>query len=217
MSPIPAAPLLAPPSIQRGLAIAAEAWWEDPVRPRLGEEILLRWAALLNAWSDAEDLPLVVRKARDNRGHSLRHESGRTIVPSDNSPAHWALALAFNDVCPSLDEVRAMWAGDTIPIAMVMKAIERPAATYRCTRQTVEGPNAKGWKVAHIRDVGLGYTCDIERLPLRVLRDHFSRFLSPANMFLVPKAYAGVAETPEFIEIFRERVTSPNDALPGDA
>jgi hypothetical protein len=127
------------------------------------------------------------------------------------------LALAYNDLCPSLDEVKAMLAGDKIPIAMVMKAIERPGATYRCTRQTVEGPNARGWKVAHIRDVGLGYTCELERLPLSVLRDHFVRFLSPANMFLVPKAYAGVAETPEFIEVFGQRLAGATETLGEDA
>lgn len=165
MSPVPCAPAAAPESIRRGLGIAAAAWFEDPERPRLGTLILQRWNELLEAWCDAADMPLIIRKARDNRGHALRHESGRILVPSDNSPAHWALSLAYNDVCPSLDDVRAMWAEDKIPVAMVMKAIERPAAAYRCTRQTVEGPNAKGWKVAHIRDVGLGYNVRARAAP----------------------------------------------------
>jgi hypothetical protein len=95
-----------------------------------------------------------------------------------------------------------MLASDTIPVAMAFKAVERPAATYRCVRQSVCGPNEMGWKVGHIEDVGLGYTGALESLSIESLRAHFQRFLSPRNMFLVPMEYAGVAETPEFIEVF---------------
>ena len=92
---------------------------------------------------------------------------------------------------------------DEIPIAMAFSRIEKVEARYRCTRAMIHGPNAKGWKVAHIDDVGLGYSGPIDRVSIDSLGAHFKRFLAPANMFLVPKEYAGVAETPEFIEIFQ--------------
>lgn len=199
------APLAAPESIRIGLTTAATAWYDDPSRPRLSGSICERWGALLDEWAAAEELPLIVRKARGNRGHVLQHHSGRAIVPADNSPAHWSLSLAFADVCPTLDEVRSMLASDQVPVAMVFNADEKQGARYRCTRQSVRGPNQLGWKVAHIYDVGLGYTGALAGISLDALRNHMKRFLAPGNMFLVPKEYAGVAETPEFLEAFRQR------------
>jgi hypothetical protein len=205
MTRVPQAPLEAPRSIRDGLVAAATAWYDDSVRPRVETNVLRHWIGLIHEWSTAPDLPLLIRKARDNRGHALRHESGRTIVPTDNSPAHWSMALALCGSRPSLDEVRAMLAQDRVPVAMVIKVSEKAEARFRCTRQSTPGPNQMGWKVAHIEDVGLGYTDVLTTLPLSELQAHFVRFLSPSNMFLVPKAYAGIAETPEFVSAFRQR------------
>src|SRR5687767_15011479 len=109
MTRIPAAPQETPRSIRDGISAAARAWFKDPVRPRVSPEVLARWDELLTGWADAHDLPLLIRKARDNRGHALVHaETGRTLVPTDNSPAHWSVALALCGACPSLDEVREM-------------------------------------------------------------------------------------------------------------
>jgi hypothetical protein len=115
------------------------------------------------------------------------------------------MALALCGSRPSLNDVRAMFADDRVPVAMVIKASEKTQAKFRCTRQSSPGPNHMGWKVAHIEDVGLGYTDVLTTLPLSELQAHFVRFLSPSNMFLVPKAYAGIAETPEFVSAFRQR------------
>lgn len=205
---IPAAPNLAPASLREGITTAAKAWFDDPVRPRLDEEICERWTQLLDEWCEAVDLPLLIRKARDNRGQLIAHSSGRSYVPADNSPAHWSIALAHAGICPSVHEVREMFLTDRIPVAMVIKAAERVASKYRCTRQTAPGPNQLGWKVAHIQNVGLGSTQSVDSVPWEVLVAHFKRFLDPANMFLVPKAYAGVAETPEFLEAFRQRTSA---------
>ena len=98
-----------------------------------------------------------------------------------------------------------MLSDDQIPIAMALSAGERAGASYKCTRQAVPGPNQRGWKVAHIDEVGLGYSGSLETTSLVLLTDHMKRFLSPGNMFLVPKTYAGVAETPEFLSVFRTR------------
>jgi hypothetical protein len=94
---------------------------------------------------------------------------------------------------------------DHVPVALVIKASEKAQARFRCTRQSTPGPNQMGWKVAHIEDVGLGYTDVLTTLSLSELQAHFVRFLSPSNMFLVPKAYAGIAETPDFVAAFRQR------------
>jgi hypothetical protein len=203
---IPRAPDEVPPSIRNGLVVAARAWFDDPIRPRIAPDMLAAWDELLESWSADPTLPLLIRKARDNRGHALVHgSSGRTLVPTDNSPAHWSIALALCGACPSIQEVRDLFGSDRVPVAMVIKATEKLAARYRCTRTATIGPNQMGWKVAHIEDVGLGYTDVITAIQLPDLQAHFCRFLSPRNMFLVPKAYAGVAETPEFINAFRQR------------
>jgi hypothetical protein len=106
---------------------------------------------------------------------------------------------------PTLTDVRGIIDRDEIPVAMAFKRVEKDRAKFRCVRAMIEGPNAMGWKVAHVEDVGLGYSGPLELLSLEELGAHFKRFLSPANMFLVPKEYAGVAETPEFVEVFRAR------------
>ncbi len=131
--------------------------------------------------------------------------SGRILVPTDNSPAHWSMALALCGTCPTLEELRDLFSTDRVPVAMVIKASEKIEAKYRCTRQSTPGPNQMGWKVAHVDDVGLGYTDAVTLVDLRELKAHFVRFLSPSNMFLVPKAYAGIAETPDFVQAFRNR------------
>ena len=92
---------------------------------------------------------------------------------------------------------------DRIPVAMILKSIEKATATYRFTLGKVRTPNEYGWKVAHLNAVGLGNAGQLEAIPIAILRDRFVRFLSPRNMFLVPTAYAGLAELPEMCEAIR--------------
>ena len=197
------APSRAPSSIAESLVTAAKGWAADPLRPRIDPAVLAHWDTLMEQWVEAPDLPLFVRKAKDNRGHELTHRSGRILVPTDNSPAHWSVVSAFAGECPSLDDVRALLSRDQIPVAMVIKRAEKDGARYKCTRGSVRNPNELGWKVAHIDDVGLGYAGELLDITLPVLAAHHKRFLSPSNIFLVPKEYAGVAETLEFIKAFR--------------
>lgn len=203
MPGLASAPVKAPPSIKEGLVTAARGWAADPGRPRVTDSVLQYWDSLLEEWVHAEDLPLFVRKAKDNRGHVLRHSSGRAIVPTDNSPAHWSIVSAHLGICPTLDDVRRMLNADAIPVAMVISRAEKDGAQYRCTRGSIPNPNQLGWKVAHIDDVGLGYAGSLLDITIPMLAAHHKRFLAPSNIFLVPKDYAGVAETPEFIEAFR--------------
>lgn len=209
MPPLVSAPVRAPDSIAHGLALAARAWAVDPMRPRVAPEVLAHWDGLLDAWIAADDLPLYVRKSSENRGHALRHVSGRTIVPTDNSPAQWSCVLALQGGTPSLDDIRELVAADRIPVAMVLKRTEKEGARYRCSRSPVPNPNTLGWKVAHIENVGLGYGGPLLESPLPDLAAHHKRFLAPSNIFLIPKDYAGAAETPDFIEAFRAGRDAP--------
>ena len=139
----------------------------------------------------------------------MRHASGRTIVPTDNSPAQWSCVVALQGGKPTLDKVRALIAADGIPVAMILKKTEKEVAQYKCSRSPVPNPNTLGWKVAHIDAVGLGYGGPIVDMTVSSLAAHHKRFLSPSNIFLVPIEYAGAAETPDFTRAFREGRDAP--------
>jgi hypothetical protein len=162
--------------------------------------VLAHWDSLITQWSDDSSLPLLVRKPARNRGAVLLSRGGRMIIPTDNSPAQWTFALAVLGDTPSLAWVQEQLAADAIPMAMILKATERARAHYRCTLNRCANPNAAGWKVAHIVNVGLASSEPLEQITESRLREHFVRLMSPRNMFVVPSRYAGLGEVPEFCE-----------------
>jgi hypothetical protein len=179
----------------------AERWARDPTRPKIRSAVSKHWESLVSHWADGETLPLYVRKASGNRGSEVVHSSGRIIVPVDNSPAQWAFALALLGEVPSIEDVRLAIQGDRIPVAMVLKASERKASRFKCVLSQVANPNAAGWKVAHVRAIGLRDRTDVRHISEATLRQHFLQFMTPSNMFVVPLRYAGLAEIPEFCTV----------------
>jgi hypothetical protein len=67
--------------------------------------------------------------------------------------------------------VHEQLAADAIPMAMILKATERSSARYRCTLSRCANPNAVGWKVAHIINVGLASSTALEQMPEARLHD----------------------------------------------
>lgn len=177
-----------------------QAWAKSPSRPFPPASAVAHWSELLAAWATADDLPLFVRKHSNNRGSIIAHSTGRALVPCDNSPAHWAYVMASNGECPSLQDIRALLAKDAIPVAMIQKAIEKPSALYHCTLARRFNVNEFGWKLAHIQGVGLNNRTHISALPFERLTTHFLSLMSPANMFVVPLAWAGIAEIEAVIQ-----------------
>jgi hypothetical protein len=59
--------------------------------------------------------------------------------------------------------------------------------------------NELGYSVCHITHVGLRRVPLEERTEVELLA-HSLLFLSPVNMFVVPKEYAGLGELPEFVD-----------------
>ena len=151
----PIEPSKLPAEVACALQQIAIAWANHPMRPKPTAEVLEHWDKLIADWITDSSLPLFIRKAANNRGSVVSHSSGRTLIPCDNSPAHWALALAILGEMPVLSQVREMIDQDRIPIAMILKSQERAIAQFCCTLSQVVNPNSAGWKVAHIHAVGI--------------------------------------------------------------
>lgn len=169
-------------------------WAKSALRPQPPTHIVEQWANLLAEWVAADDMPLFVRKSSCSRGSVVVHESGRSLVPCDNSPAHWAYIKALREECPSLGEVKTLLANDDIPVAMIQKAKEKPSSQYHCILPKNFNINEFGWKLAHIEGVGLKNRAPLSSFPFVRLASHFRLLMSPANMFVVPLAWAGIAE-----------------------
>src|SRR5437899_1901216 len=106
-----------PPSMADLVVRLAELWAQAPERPQPTPRVRQHWDSLVPAWADDASLPLYIRKVNNNRGSVVVHASGRELVPTDNSPAQWAFALAVMGETPSLEDIRRATAEDQVPIA----------------------------------------------------------------------------------------------------
>ena len=202
-SEFPRAPDALPTDMAELVRRLAHLWAEEPSRPRPTLQVLEHWDSLIDRWSCEPSLPLYIRKYDNNRGSVISHPSGRSIVPTDNSPAQWAFAQAVLGERPSFGDLRRLIAADRVPVAMILPAKEEAAATYRCTLGKGVNPNAYGWKVAHVDAVGLSSRTDLLELPENTIQSHFRRLMTPRNMFAIPLRYAGLGELLEFCDAIR--------------
>ena len=132
-------------------------------------------------------LPLIIRKRDGNlkRGIIYLHPSGRRMISSDNAPAQWAFDRALSGSKLSLEQIREHLQQGKIPFAMP------------------QGLNQQGWKLCHIRDVGLNKRAPLPELPIERLIEHFICLILPSNHFLVTKQWSGFGEIPEVIDEVR--------------
>ncbi len=93
-----------------------------------------------------------------------------------------------------------MFAEDAIPVAMIRKAAEKASAKHRCTLSRQFSVNHHGWKLAHIQQIGLNERTAISEVPMNRLASHFRALMSPSNTFVVPLAWAGMAEVEPVIQ-----------------
>lgn len=187
-------------SLRDSLFELGKAWAIDPARPRISANTSAAWLKLIRNWIEEKDLPLFVRKHRNNRGARLVGMAGRTLVPTDNSPAQWAFACAYSGYCPAVGEVISLLEQGTLPIAMILKKDEQECAVYRGVRRNCLGTSANGWKLAHIDGVALEHRGSIETCPSPLIEAHFTRFMAPSNMLVVPAEWGGLAEVRAFVD-----------------
>jgi hypothetical protein len=103
---------------------------------------------------------------------------------------------------PELKDIKTWVAGDQIPVAMILKPAEQKVARYKCTLRKVSSPQSAGWKTAHIEGIGLSDRTAASDINEATLREHFRKFMSPSNMFVIPLKHGGLAELPEFYQSF---------------
>lgn len=193
--PLPECQKELPADLERLVIEFGRSWAKSPLRPAPDQETILHWKSLIECWATDESLPLLVRKHRDDRGVAIQHESGRILVPCDNSSAHWAFTQACAGVRPSIDDIRSLLENDRIPVAMIQKEKERQIASYHCRLSAEFNVNIRGWKLAHIRNVGIGRGgSHLSNIPMQHLVSKFVNFLSPENMFVMPIKWGGIAE-----------------------
>jgi len=203
---LPICPDKFPNALMRPARLLAKAWAESSLRPHPTEQNLKCWDTLVDTWIKAVDLPLLIRKSGNPHGSLIIHDSGRQLIPTDNSPAHWSFMKALLGIKIELGDVRKAFAHDNIPVAMVFKKPEKLIASYRCDLSSSDfiALNKNGWKIAHIERIGLRKKDDLKTISIDKLINHFRKFLSPSNMFLVPKIWAGLGELPEMAEAIKK-------------
>ena len=203
MIEVPTCPSPLPPDIQAPIEQFATAWAQSLVRPHPTKDQLEVWDRLIDAWIEDTTLPLFVRRFNEAlpRGSRLMHESGRYLVPTDNTPAHWAFSEACAASIHNLDQVRELLVADKVPIAMMLNASEKASAHHRGVGR--KGLlNDKGWKLCHVESVKVGRG-NVLKMPIGKLQEQFHRFMSPRNMFLIPLRLGGMGEVQEVIDAIR--------------
>jgi hypothetical protein len=173
------------------LADLGRRWAASPHRPRVSDEVLAAWDEVLQRWL-ASDLPLILRDGR-RRGEVVQHLTGRELVFGDNSPANWSFALALKGDVPDLTTFSRENIHQRVPLSFV--------AQGEAAKRNL---NKAGWKVCHISSVSDRQRIKFEVSPIERVEMAFRRFLSPRNIFLVPKQISGAGELPEVISAIVE-------------
>ncbi|RYG94324.1 MAG: hypothetical protein EON58_16510 [Alphaproteobacteria bacterium] len=108
------------------LAEMAEIWKECSDRPRPMETALMHWRELVDTWIGDQSLPLLVRKG-GLRGCPFKHISGRDVILTDNSPAHWMYSGSTQEKYPTRDGVQNALTLQLLPVRMIFNATEKQA------------------------------------------------------------------------------------------
>jgi hypothetical protein len=180
----------------------ASNWRESPARPSVPGDVALRWHARILEWVHDPEAPLLIARGRGSRGSSVLHErSGRAVVSVDDAPAVFLMTMALQGVVLEVEEMLRRLRDGTMPVARQLTAAEREAAAYTGTLESREGADlaALGYSVRPVTQVGLRNGGLQERAEVELVA-HSLLLLSPINIFVVPSAFASIAEMPEFID-----------------
>lgn len=176
-----------------GKALATAKWRPEPTKAMVN-----RWDDFIRDWSTNKRRPLFIRRRAAGRGSVIQHESGRQLIPVDNSTAHWV----YRAVLENREPPKRIYIA-SIPVAMALTKDERRNAIYNNINSKVR-LGTEGWKLCHIDGLKLGRG-KLKSFPIDKLQAHFIRFLSPSNMFIAPLAQQGVGELDQVIQAILDK------------
>lgn len=71
-------------------------WKIASTNPKIKKSIVSKWERIINDWIEGKTLPLIVRKDFGPRGSEFFHDTGRVIIPVDNSFSQWIYYNVLN-------------------------------------------------------------------------------------------------------------------------
>jgi hypothetical protein len=174
-----------------------ELWRNSEHNPQIDNKVLNYWKSVIEEWSENEEIPLIVRKDIKLRGMSITHPSGRDIIVSDNTFAIWVYNRVMNKITYNLGQLKEMLLGNEIPMVFMQTKEMMEKAKYTKPLGSFSLPE---WKLCHIEPVGFNSNKSIEELSIIDIKEHFKKYASPSNMFVLPKEIGDLGEIQIFID-----------------
>lgn len=173
-------------------------WKKSSSKPQIDEGIISKWEKVVNDWVKDKSLPLIIRKEFGPRGSESLHDTGRVIIPADNSFSQWIYYNVLKGKNFSLAEIRSLLNEGKIPMCYAIKSKEKDKIKHK----QILGKyslNKLGWKLCHIEAVGLKTKTPVKEININILESHFFKLANPRNMFLLPLQIGPLGEIQEFI------------------
>lgn len=178
-----------------------DRWRTSEHRPTLSGEAAQHWDALIEWWAHESSLPVPSRSGSTDRRGSVADVDGRQIVFVDNSPAQWVFARAVLQGWRPDEATLERAVLEEMPVAFAFRRGERDLATFTSVLGSQPNTQSEGWQLHHIQPVGARR--NISTWTRQEVEQRAVRLLSPSNMFVLPRALAGLGEIPAFIDAMR--------------
>lgn len=173
-------------------------WRFSPNNPSIDQEVVNQWEKLIDDWIEDSNMPLIVRKETNKRGQTFRHSTtGREIIIADNSVALWVYGHVLKGKVFTLSQIRELLQNNELPVVFMATKEIRKNAKY--AKALGKNP-LSNWKLCHIESIGLNTNTPIIDLDIEVIKEHFRKYVSPKNMFVLPKEIGDLGEIEAFIE-----------------
>ncbi len=186
--------------IRQKIKEIAILWKTSRNNPAIDDDVLRHWKCVIEEWIEDEEMPLIVRKDTKYKGQSFIHPSGREIIVSDNTFAIWVYGRCMNHEIYTLKELKEKLFNNEIPMVYMLTSEIREKAKYTRPLGAFSLPI---WKVCHIDSVGFNSNKTIDEIDITDIKNHFRKYASPYNIFVLPKEIGDLGEIQVFIDVQR--------------
>ena len=172
-------------------------WHSSKYNPSIDSDVIDKWEKLIDDWIEDFDMPLIVRKETDKRGQAFIHRTGREIIIADNTVALWIYGHVLKGEVFTLNQIRDLLRRNELPVVFMATKEIKEKAKY--SKSLGKNPLSH-WKLCHIESVGFNTNTPIVDIEIADIKEHFRKYVSPKNMFVLPKEIGDLGEIAAFIE-----------------